>query len=373
MNVNCLEGSKHFHTVSFDSKENIVILINQKKLPHQFSLVKTTDFYQTAAAIQDMTVRGAGAIGATAAFGFAQGCNSFKDNSLELFEKHWKKVFNTLAKARPTAVDPVNAMRNIIDKMKSGTSVESQQQIALEAAYQFAEDDIAHCVAIGQYGSPLIQDGMTLLTHCNAGWLAFVDIGSATAPIYTAHKEGKRFQVFCDETRPRFQGAVLTAWELAQQGIPHRVIPDNAAGHFMQRGQIQMVITGADRVLAKTGEAANKIGTFSKAVLAKYHNIPFYIAIPLSTIDWQTEKGTDIPIEERDEDEVLCAWGAKEPSTSSKEYIPQKVRIANSSSHALNPGFDITPAELITGFITPFGIFSPKELGDKIKELLSVK
>ena len=307
MNVNCLEGSKHFHTVSFDSKENIVILINQKKLPHQFSLVKTTDFYQTAAAIQDMTVRGAGAIGATAAFGFAQGCNSFKDNSLELFEKHWKKVFNTLAKARPTAVDPVNAMRNIIDKMKSGTSVESQQQIALEAAYQFAEDDIAHCVAIGQYGSPLIQDGMTLLTHCNAGWLAFVDIGSATAPIYTAHKEGKRFQVFCDETRPRFQGAVLTAWDLAQEGIPHRIIPDNAA------------------------------------------------------------------IEERDEDEVLCAWGAKEPSTSSKEYIPQKVRIANSSSHALNPGFDITPAELITGFITPFGIFSPKELGDKIKELLSVK
>lgn len=349
-------NNQHFFTVSFEEDSNRVVLIDQRILPHTFSLLKTNNFIETATAISNMTVRGAGAIGATAAYGLAQGCRAFSGKDLKEFDKHLRLVFQTLANARPTAVDPVNAMRWILQEMQQGTCVNEKQAIALKSAYLFAEEDIAHCRAIGKFGADLIHDGMTILTHCNAGWLAFVDIGTATAPFYEASAQGKNFHVFCDETRPRSQGAILTAWELSQQGIPHHIIPDNAAGHLMQRGKIQMVITGADRVLAKTGEAANKIGTFSKAVLAKYHNIPFYIAIPLSTIDWNMESGMDIPIEERSEDEVLRAWG----QTVSGEYT--SVRVADPNSHALNPGFDVTPPELITGFITPKGILTPKDL-----------
>lgn len=367
MNVTLQGRKQHFRTVSFDVEHNRVVLIDQKILPHTFSLVKTEDYKQTALAIKDMTVRGAGAIGATVAYGFAQGCRAFRGKSLERFEAHAKKVFETLAGARPTAVDPVNAMKQVQNVMSQGETVQKKQDLALLAANLFAEEDVEHCQAIGKLGAELIHDGMTILTHCNAGWLAFVDIGTATAPFYKAQTQGKQFHVLCDETRPRSQGAILTAWELAQQGISHHIIPDNAAGHLMQRGKIQMVITGADRVLAKTGEAANKIGTFTKAVLAKYHKIPFYIAIPLSTIDWEMENGMDIPIEERNENEVLCAWGrlqnGKKTSASSA-----CVRVANPTSHALNPGFDVTPPELITGFITPKGIFKPKELARKLKK-----
>ena len=356
MNVNCLEGSKHFHTVSFDSKENIVILINQKKLPHQFSLVKTTDFYQTAAAIQDMTVRGAGAIGATAAFGFAQGCNSFKDNSLELFEKHWKKVFNTLAKARPTAVDPVNAMRNIIDKMKSGTSVESQQQIALEAAYQFAEDDIAHCVAIGQYGSPLIQDGMTLLTHCNAGALATSGWGTALGVIKEAYLEKKISHVYADEPRPRRLGARLTAFELVDFGIPSTLIPDSAAATLIRDGKIDAIIVGADRI-AINGDTANKLGTFPLSVIAKTYRVPMYIAAPVSTIDFNTSDGKGIPIEERAKSEVI------DPLDNGMLIAPDEIDV-------FNPSFDVTPHENITAIITEKGIIRPP-FEENIKALKS--
>lgn len=370
MNVTLGGKKKHFRTVSFRPDSNRVALIDQRLLPHTFSLLETEDFRQTALAIRNMTTRGAGAIGATAAYGLAQGCRSFRGKSLERFELHVQKVFQVLADARPTAVDPVNAMRQVLAAMAPGTTVAEKQELALRAAEVFADEDVEHCRAIGQWGAELIRDGMTILTHCNAGWLAFVDIGSATAPIYEAQSQGKHFHVLCDETRPRSQGAILTAWELAQQGIPHHIIPDNAAGHYMQRGKIQMVITGADRVLARTGAAANKIGTFTKAVLAKYHGIPFYIAIPLSTIDWETADGMDIPIEERSEEEVLCAWGRPQvkgkKGTGSSEKSMQ-VRVANPSSHALNPGFDVTPAELITGFITPLGIIKPGELMRKLK------
>jgi methylthioribose-1-phosphate isomerase len=197
---------------------------------------------------------------------------------------------------------------------------------------------------------------MKILTHCNAGWLAFVDIGSATAPLYTAHQQGKKFHVFCDETRPRSQGATLTAWELAQQKISHQIIADSAAGHLMQRGEIDLVIVGSDRTLGRTGEVTNKIGTYTKAVLAARHKIPFYVAIPLSTIDWNLKRGFDIPIEERHASEVLGAWGIN--SRGQREYL----RVANPTSGARNPGFDITPPELINGIITPAGIFKPKEL-----------
>jgi methylthioribose-1-phosphate isomerase len=200
---------------------------------------------------------------------------------------------------------------------------------------------------------------MKILTHCNAGWLAFVDVGTATAPMYAAQAQGKKFHVFCDETRPRSQGATLTAWELAQQGISHQVIADNAAGHLMQRGEIDLVIVGSDRTLGRTGEVANKIGTYTKAVLARRHGIPFYVAIPLSTIDWNLKRGFDIPIEERHESEVLGAWGTiTNPQSAQRAYV----RVANPTSGARNPGFDVTPPDLITGIITPAGIFKPKDL-----------
>jgi methylthioribose-1-phosphate isomerase len=358
MNVTVNGRSRPFRTVSFNARHNRVVLIEQRLLPHRFKLVETIDFRETARAIHDMVVRGAGAIGATAAYGLAQGARAFKGRNLDSFEKHLDRVFETLKKARPTAVDPVNAMLQVRARMAAGAAVEKRQELALEAAEAFASEDIEHCLEIGRHGAPLIRDGMKILTHCNAGWLAFVDIGTATAPLYAAQAEGRRFHVFCDETRPRCQGGTLTAWELAQQGIAHDVIADNAAGHLMQRGEIQLVIVGSDRTLGRTGEVANKIGTYTKAVLAHRHGIPFYVAIPLSTIDWKLKSGADIPIEERDEAEVLGAWGADARGTR------RFVRVANPGSKARNPGFDVTPADLITGIITPAGIFKPEELWD---------
>jgi S-methyl-5-thioribose-1-phosphate isomerase len=273
--------------------------------------------------------------------------------------------------------------------MKPGKTVEERQALALAAAEGFANDNAAECQAIGRHGVRLIRDGMRVLTHCNAGWLAFVDHGSATAPLYAAQAAGRRFHVFCDETRPRSQGATLTAWELAQQGVSHQIIADNAAGHLMQRGEIDLVIVGSDRTLGRTGEVANKIGTYTKAVLAHRHRIPFYVAIPFSTLDWELTAGSEIPIEERHEDEVLGAWGEVRggpkaegrgsrvegrgsPALGSSKSGGGRVealqaaltyvRVANPGSGARNPGFDVTPAELISGIITPAGIFRPREL-----------
>jgi methylthioribose-1-phosphate isomerase len=356
MKVRIGSKRKAFRTVSFDVERNEVVLIEQRLLPHKFELFRCKNFKETAAAITDMVVRGAGAIGATAAYGFAQGLRAFRGKNLNQFEAHVDRVYKTLAEARPTAVDPVNAMTTIRALLVGGKTIVEKQTIALRAAEHFADEDVQHCQAIGIHGAPLIKEGMRVLTHCNAGWLAFVDIGSATAPIYTARDAGKKFHVYCSETRPRCQGASLTAWELAQEGIPHQVVSDNAAGHLMQRGMVDLVIVGADRTLGRTGEVANKIGTYTRAVVAARHKIPFYVAIPLSTIDWNLKSGLEIPIEDRHESEVLGAWGVT--NKGKREYI----RIANPSSGAVNPGFDVTPAELITGIITPAGIFRPKEL-----------
>src|SRR5579859_7905802 len=363
MNVTIRGRTQHYRTVSFDSATNSVVLIEQRLLPHKFALVKTADFHQTARAITDMVVRGAGAIGATAAYGFAQGSRAFRGSDPAKFAKHCNLVYRTLKEARPTAVDPVNAMNQVRAIMRSGDSVAEQQALALAAAEEFAQDDARHCQELGQHGAKLIRNGMNILTHCNAGWLAFVDVGSATAPLYAAQSQDKKFHVYCDETRPRSQGATLTAWELAQQRISHQVIADNAAGLLMQRGKIDMVIVGSDRTLGRTGEVANKIGTYTKAVLAARHDIPFYVAIPLSTIDWNLKSGHDIPIEERHESEVLGAWGVTPKGR--REYV----RVANPGSGAYNAGFDVTPADLITGIITPAGIFKPKQLWEKRAEL----
>src|SRR5260370_31820673 len=214
----------------------------------------------------------------------------------------------------------MNQVRQI---MRQGETVEEQQALALAAAEEFANENVRHGKQIGEHGARLVRNGMNLLTHCNAGWLAFVDVGSATAPMYEAQEQRKKFHVYCDETRPRSQGATLTAWELAQQKISHQIIADNAAGHLMQRGMIDLVIVGSDRTLGRTGECANKIGTYTKALLARRHNVPFYVAIPLSTIDWNLKSGREIPIEERSQAQRLTAWGTL------KNHRRQYVRLAN--------------------------------------------
>ncbi len=372
MNVTVGGHTRPYRTVTFDARLNAVRLIEQRRLPHEFQIVATRDFRETAAAIRDMIVRGAGAIGATAAYGLAQGARAFRGGGRSKFSAHVETVYQTLKGARPTAVDPVNAMNDVLRLMARGETVAEQQALALAAAEEFANEDARHCRAIGEHGAKLIRDGMSVLTHCNAGWLAFVDVGSATAPLYAAQARGRKLHVFCDETRPRSQGATLTAWELAQQKVSHQIIADNAAGHLMQRGEIDLVIVGSDRTLGRTGEVANKIGTYTKAVLAKRHGIPFYVAIPLSTIDWNLKSGFDIPIEERHEHEVLGAWGVLETRNSELRTRNGKrayVRVANPTSGARNPGFDVTPAELITGIITPVGIFKPRELWRHRREL----
>jgi methylthioribose-1-phosphate isomerase len=380
LNVTVHGRARPFRTVTFDVRRNAVLLVEQRLLPHEFLIVPTRDFRQTARAIQDMVVRGAGAIGAAAAYGLAQGARAFRGRDRAKFRRHVATVCATLKAARPTAIDPANALNCVRQAMRAGQTVEEQQALALAAAEEFANEDVRHCADIGRHGAKLIRNGMNVLTHCNAGWLAFVDIGSATAPLYAAQAQGRKFHVYCDETRPRSQGATLTAWELAQQKISHQIIADSAAGHLMQRGKIDLVIVGSDRTLGRTGEVANKIGTYTKAVLAKRHGIPFYVAIPLSSIDWNLKSGFDIPIEERHPGEVLGAWGAV-GRAAGKVRTPHSalraghsvrrayVRVANPTSGAFNPGFDVTPADLITGIITPVGILKPHELWARRREL----
>lgn len=350
-----MDSIKNYRTVWFDEEKNYVKMINQPLLPHKFEIISLKNYKETALSIKNMTVRGAGAIGATGAFGLAQGCFAFRGN-LEDFWKHLEQVYETFKNTRPTAVDLVNGMNYVMREMKMGNSVTKCQELALEAAQRFADEDAEHCRMIGEHGEKLIEDGFKILTHCNAGWLAFVDWGSATAPMYKAKRNGKNIFVFVDETRPRLQGARLTAWELSQEGIDHAIIADNAAGYYMKRGEVDLVIVGSDRTVGKTGDVANKIGTYTKAVLAKENGIPFYVAIPMSTLDWNLNSGDEIPIEERNPEEVLFAWGLDENGNR------KKIRIANKDSIARNPAFDVTPAEYITGIITPKGIFKPSEL-----------
>lgn len=368
MNVRTGQRSRPCRTVDFDGTRNAVLLVEQRLLPHRFKIIATRSYQETAAAIRDMIVRGAQAIAATAAFGLAQGARAFRGTDLQRFANHLDEAQSVLKAARPTAVDPANALAAVRRDIEGCASVADGKRRAIESARAFADRSVEECLAIGRHGAPLIQKGMRVLTHCNAGWLACVDVGTATAPIYAAHSKGVPFHVYCDETRPRCQGATLTAWELSQQGVPHHVIADNAAGHFMQRGEIDLVMVGSDRVLGRTGEIANKIGTYTKAVLAHRHGIPFYVAIPLSTIDWTLDAGRNIPIEERDEEEVLGAWGLP---AGRRTGTPIRVRVADPASHARNPGFDVTPAELITGIITPLGIFKPRELWAQRRRLAS--
>ncbi|UCH10732.1 MAG: S-methyl-5-thioribose-1-phosphate isomerase, partial [Fidelibacterota bacterium] len=297
---------------------------------------------EVVAAIRSMVIRGAPAIGAAGAYGLAMGIGQLKDRDMAEVER----LKGVLEGARPTAYDLQHGLEYVFQQAQEAGSWEAKQSAARAAAESYAERSIEACRQIGLIGSELIHEGDGVLTHCNTGALATVDYGTALSVIRMAHEAGKDIFVYVDETRPRLQGAKLTAWELQQEGIPYAVIADNAAGYYMQRGDVDVVITGADRI-ARNGDAANKIGPYAKAVLAKENDIPFYIAAPRSTIDLSCPSGDDIPIEERDEEEVLSIAGR---------------RIAPAGSRAKNPAFDVTPAKYIKGIITEVGILKPEDI-----------
>jgi len=336
-----VEG-KDYRTVWMEG--NTVCLIEQNLLPFEFKIFRADNYKETCMVISTMIVRGAGAIGATAAYAMAQ---AFVENGTdaEFVENARQEIENT----RPTAQNLFYATERVY---RAGqVSIEQ----AVNEAQKIADEDADACKKIGELGNDLIKDGAKIETHCNAGWLAFVDYGSALSPIYAAHRNGKQVFVYADETRPRGQGARLTAWELKNENVPHFIIPDNAGAHLMSQGKIDMMIVGSDRIAAN-GDVANKIGTLEKAIVAKYYGIPFYVAAPTSTIDFDCASGKGIPIEERHQDEVLYQSGPN------AEGELEKVLISSPGSEAINPAFDVTPAELVTAIITEKGIFKPGEL-----------
>ncbi|MBK6966074.1 MAG: S-methyl-5-thioribose-1-phosphate isomerase [Bacteroidales bacterium] len=314
-----------------------VYMIDQNLLPFSFSVKECKSREETCLAIRNMTVRGAGAIGAAAGFAMAQALIA-SDDPDEAKER--------IRSTRPTARDLFHAVEVVFEAGR--VSVQS----AVEAAQALARANIEAAKNIGKYGEPLIADGSRILTHCNAGWLGFVDYGSALSPVYFAHRGGKSVFVYADETRPRSQGARLTAWELANEGIEHRIVPDNTGAYLMSKSMVDLVIVGADRIAAN-GDVANKIGTFEKAIVAKHFGIPFFVAAPLSTFDLSTAHGNDIVIEERSADEVNYQSG---PDVEGRIHT---IRVSNPGSDAFNPAFDVTPADFITGIITEKGIIKP--------------
>ena len=324
MKVNINGESRSILAVWYE--DNQVKLIDQRKIPESIEIYTAKNSDDIYYAIKNMVVRGAPAIGVTAAYGLAM---AFRD------KEDMDKAVKTISSSRPTAYDLFKA----IDYMKANKFAES-------AARRYALEITERSRKIGEYGNSLIKADDRILTHCNAGALAVVDWGTALAPMRIAHDSGKKIFVYVDETRPRLQGAKLTAWELQQEGIDYSIIADNAAGHFMKNKDIDLAIVGADRIAAN-GDFANKIGTYEKAVLAKVNNIPFYVAAPGSTFDFSLKNGDGIPIEERDENEVLMVNNS---------------RLGPVEGHAKNPAFDVTPHEYVTAFITEYGIFKPEEL-----------
>jgi len=310
--------------------DGIVKLIDQRALPFEFRIHEARTVEEVAEAIEDMVVRGAPAIGATAAYGLALAAINGDDV---------KAAADRLRRTRPTGHDLFHAIDVVLRGIRAGSS-------PTDAAESYAKDDIARCRAIGRHGAKLIKNRARILTHCNAGALAAVDYGTVMAPLRVAKDAGRRFFVYVSETRPRFQGSRLTAWELAQEGIEHAIIADGASGHFLSRGEVDLVLVGADRIAAN-GDTANKIGTYEKAVVAKENGVPFYVAAPTSTFDLSLASGAKIPIEERSPQEILHLEGRP---TAPKE------------SPARNPAFDVTPARYIMGFVTDAGILRPSQL-----------
>ncbi len=322
-------NGKEYRSLWFEDGK--LLMIDQRKLPFEFSIFEARSVDDVAFAIKDMVIRGAPAIGCAAAYGIVLA----EKNEIEV-------AFTKLANTRPTAHDLFHALEYMRRKIEEGEN-------PLDAAEKYVEQIIDKCRKIGEYGETLIQDGARILTHCNAGALATVDYGTALSPMRVAKRRGKKIFVYVDETRPRLQGS-LTSWELKNEEIEHVVIPDNAAGYFMERGEVDMILVGADRI-TMNGDFANKIGTYEKAVLAKENDIPFYVAAPLSTFDRNLGRGEDIVIEERGEDEIK--------RIRDTEIFPEWVNVKN-------PAFDVTPARYVTAFITEKGIIKPDEITEKL-------
>jgi methylthioribose-1-phosphate isomerase len=326
-------------------KNGVLSLIDQTKLPTEYIIVECKTFEEVAEAIVDMIVRGAPAIGVTAAYGIVIGAKSCATDSKDIFFSKLNEICDIMRKTRPTAVNLFWAVDRIYKKAleNKDKSIAEIKQTLLDEATKMDKEDIETNKSIGRHGNELIKPNSTILTHCNAGALATCDYGTALGIIRAAHESGKNINVFADETRPYLQGARLTAWELQQDGIPVTLICDNMAGHFMKAGRIDCVIVGADRI-ALNGDTANKIGTYSVAVLAKENNIPFYVAAPVSTIDFKIASGESIPIEERKAYEVT--------------HI-KNLRLAPEGISVANPAFDVTPNKYITAIVTEKGIIYP--------------
>lgn len=356
MNVN----GTPFRTIWLHESQRAIRIIDQRWLPHKFCVESIETVAQMADAIRDMHVRGAGLIGAAAGFGMYLA--TLEASEALDFEIALENAAKTLLATRPTAVNLAWAVERQNRAIRSAESADGKISAALATAIAIADEDAANCREIGVHGVELIRQisaskggqPVNVLTHCNAGWLAFVDHGSATAPIYAAHDAGIPVHVWVDETRPRNQGAKLTAWELGGHGVPHTIIADNTGGHLMQHGLIDLVIVGTDRT-TRTGDVANKIGTYLKALAARDNSVPFYVALPSSSFDWKMRDGVkEIPIEERGGEEVRHADGLYDG-----EIV--EVRIAPENSAVANYGFDVTPARLVTGLITERGICKATE------------
>ena len=350
-----IQGTE-YSTIWFEN--NIVKIIDQTKLPHQFIIKDLKTVKDVINAIKIMEVRGAPLIGATAAYGLVLSILEKNDQSF------LKKSAENLIKSRPTAINLKWAVERMMNKL-SGINSEQIFDIALNEAKKICEDDIKFCKNIGLNGLKIIEDiynkkkdTVNILTHCNAGWLATINWGTATSPIYHAHHKGIPVHVWADETRPRNQGANLTSYELNEEGIENTIIADNTGGILMQRGQVDICIVGTDRTLSN-GDVCNKVGTYLKALAAKDNNVPFYVALPSSTIDWNIKNSKDIPIEERSSEELSKIDGIDENGNI------KRVQIYPSKSKAMNLAFDVTPAKYITGLITEKGICEASEKGLK--------
>ena len=358
MNIN----GTPFRTIWLPESTSVVRVIDQRYLPHEFVVEDIRTVAQMAAAIRDMHVRGAGLIGAAAGFGMYLA--AIEAEAAGDFGKSLARSAEMLIATRPTAVNLAWAVQRQLRSIDAVEGVAARIATGRGTAQAIADEDAENCRQIGAHGLDLIRRisakkggaPVNVLTHCNAGWLAFVDHGSATSPIYTAHDLGIAVHVWVDETRPRNQGAKLTAWELGGHGVPHTIIADNAGGHLMQHGQVDLVLVGTDRT-TRTGDVANKIGTYLKALAAKDNGVPFYVALPSSSFDWTMRDGVkEIPIEQRGAEEVRHADGWHEGRIV-------EVRIAPEASPAANYGFDVTPARLVTGLITERGLCEATEEG----------
>jgi methylthioribose-1-phosphate isomerase len=364
-------GSQYYQSIWVDENDPAIVkVIDQQKLPFFFEIRDLRTVDDVFNAIEDMTVRGAPLIGAAGAFGIY--LSTLEINSLTNVREHLSNAARYLISCRPTAVNLSWAINYVMGKLKSASPSASLTKTALDAAFEICEMEKENCRQIGKHGLKLIEaiskkkKGATvnILTHCNAGWLACIDYGTATAPVYLAHEKGIPLHVWVDETRPRNQGSKLTAYELGQNGVPYTLIPDNAGGHLMQQKHVDIVIVGSDRT-TRSGDVANKVGTYLKALAAFDNKIPFYCAFPSSSIDFSISDGVkEIIIEERNPDEVTSVTGISEGKIRS-------VRICPEDTVAANYGFDITPARLITGLITERGICKATE--KDIKEMFSYK